>query len=99
MYLRNPEPPQWDLIPISPPLTGLASLALQVSQYDLIHEFNHMKLANKAYKMHKAGMLSLKKFGLGKLWVVKVWAQNIFIDLLAQLDHSKKIIFLTTDTY
>ena len=28
----------------------------------------------------------------GKLWVKKVLAQNDFIDLLAELDHFKKII-------
>ena len=32
--------------------------------------------------------LNLKKFGPGKLWVKKVWAQNILIDFLAELDHS-----------
>ena len=32
-----------------------------------------------------------KKFGPGKLQVEKVWAQNIFIDFLAELDNFKKI--------
>ena len=47
------------------------------------------KLA-KARKMRKpTGTLSLKFFGPGKLWVKKVLAQNIFIELI----HSKKISF------
>ena len=49
------------------------------------------KLA-KARKTRKSpGTLGLKKFGLGKLWVEKVWAQNIVINFLAELDHIKKI--------
>ena len=49
------------------------------------------KLA-KARKTRKSpGSLGLKKFGPGKLWVEKVWAQNIFIDFLAELDNYKKI--------
>ena len=39
------------------------------------------------------GALGLKKFGSGKLRVGKVWAYNIFIAFLAELDHSKKINF------
>ena len=55
----------------------------------LHQEFN--KLA-KAWKTRKSpGSLGLKKFGPGKLWVEKVWAQNIFIDFLAELDSFKKI--------
>ena len=30
-----------------------------------------------------------KKFGPGKLWVKKVWDQNISIDFLAEVDHFK----------
>ena len=37
--------------------------------------------------------LSLKKFGPGKLQVKKVWAQNIFINFLAELDHPKIFFF------
>ena len=37
------------------------------------------------------GTLGLKKFGPGKLRVKKVWAQNICIDSLAELDNFKKI--------
>ena len=33
-----------------------------------------------------------KKFGPGKLRVEKVWAQDIFTNFLADLDHSKKIL-------
>ena len=40
-------------------------------------------------------MLAHLKIGLGKLWVKKVWAQNILIHFLAELDHSK--IFLRTE--
>ena len=43
------------------------------------------KLA-KARKTRKSpGTLGLKKFGPGKLRVEKVWAQNIFIDFLANI--------------
>ena len=43
------------------------------------------KLA-KARKTRKSpGTLGLKNFGLGKVWVEKVWAQNIFIDFLANI--------------
>ena len=35
----------------------------------------------------------MKKFGPGKLWVEKVWAQNIFINFITEMDHPKKIIF------
>ena len=50
----------------------------------------------KARKMRKPpGTLDLKKFGPGKLWVEKVWAQNVFINFLAELDHSKKLFFET----
>ena len=38
-------------------------------------------------------MLGLKKFGPGKLRVKKVWAQDISIDFLAEVDHFK--IFCT----
>ena len=47
------------------------------------------KLA-KARKMRKPpGMLSLKKFGLGNLWVEKVWTQNTCILAI----HFRKIHF------
>ena len=47
------------------------------------------KLA-KARKMRKPpGTLGLKKFGPGKLWVKKIWGQNISIDFLAEVDHFK----------
>ena len=36
--------------------------------------------------------LSLKKFGPGKLQVKKVWAQNIFINFLAELDQFQEIV-------
>ena len=49
---------------------------------------NKKKLV-KAWKMY-----GLKKFGPGKLWVGKVLAQNIVIDILAELDHDKKILML-----
>ena len=39
------------------------------------------------------GTLGLKKFGPGKLLVEKVWAKNIVMDFLTELDHSKKILF------
>ena len=39
------------------------------------------------------GIIDLKKFGPGKLWVEKVWAQNIIIDFLTDLYHSKKLDF------
>ena len=39
------------------------------------------------------GTLGLKKFGPGKLRVKKVWAQDISIDFLAEVDHFK--IFCT----
>ena len=43
------------------------------------------KLA-KARKTSKSpGTLVLKKFGPGKLWVEKVWVQNMFIDFLAEI--------------
>ena len=38
------------------------------------------------------GTLGLKKFGPGKLWVKKVWAKNIVIDFLAELDDFKEVI-------
>ena len=41
--------------------------------------------------MLKPGTLDLKKFGLGELCFKKVWAQNIFIDFLAESDYSEKI--------
>ena len=51
------------------------------------------KLA-KAQKTRKSpGTLGLKKFGLGKLGVKKVWAQHICINFLAELDNFKKINF------
>ena len=51
------------------------------------------KLA-KARKTRKSpGMLGFKKFGPGKLRVQKVWGLNIFINFLAELDNSKKVIF------
>ena len=40
-----------------------------------------------------AGYARFEKFGPGKLRVEKVWAQNIFIDFLAELDNFKKIIY------
>ena len=47
------------------------------------------KLA-KARKMRKpAGTLGISLFGPGKLWFKKVWAQNMCIDFLAELDHSE----------
>ena len=45
--------------------------------------------------MHKPGTLCLNFFWRrpqGKLGVKKVWIQNIFINILAKLDHSKKIL-------
>ena len=39
--------------------------------------------------MRKPGTLGLKKFLPGKLPTKTVLAQNIFIDFLAELDHSK----------
>ena len=51
------------------------------------------KLA-KARKMRKPpGTLGLKKFGPGKLRVKKVWAQDIFIDFLAEVDHFKIFLY------
>ena len=51
------------------------------------------KLA-KARKTRKLpGTLGLKKFGPGRLRVEKVWAQNIFIDFLTELDNFKLPIF------
>ena len=39
----------------------------------------------KARKTPKSpATLGLEKFGPGKLWVEKVWAQNIFFDFLAE---------------
>ena len=38
--------------------------------------------------------LILKKFGPGKLLAKKVWAQNIFIDFLAELDRKKIFYFI-----
>ena len=60
--------------------------------------YSHNKLA-KPWKMRKpSGMLGVKKkFGPGKLLVEKVLAQNICIDFLTELDHSKKInVFVCT---
>ena len=58
------------------------------------YQYKYNKLA-KARKTRKSlGTLSLKKFGPGKLWVEKVWAQNISIDFLAEADNFKKINFL-----
>ena len=51
------------------------------------------KLA-KARKMRKPpGTLGLKKFGPGKLRVKKVWAQDILIDFLAEVDHLKIFLY------
>ena len=51
----------------------------------MINNLMKNKLA-KARKTRKSpGMLSLKKFGPGKLWFKKVWAQNIFIDFLEEV--------------
>ena len=48
------------------------------------------KLA-KARKTRKSlGTLGLKKLGPGKLFVKKVWAQNIFINFLAEMDNFKE---------
>ena len=48
------------------------------------------KLA-KARKTRKSpGTLGLNKFGPGKLWFEKVWAQNMYIDFLAELDNLRK---------
>ena len=56
-----------------------------------LHYFRRNKLA-KARKTRKSpATLGLKNIGLGKLWVEKVWAQNIVINFLAELDHIKKI--------
>ena len=41
---------------------------------------NLNKLAKARETRKSPGSLSLKKFGPGKLWVKKVWAQNIFMD-------------------
>ena len=41
--------------------------------------------------MREPGKLGLKKFGPGKLGVKKVWAQNIFIDFLAEFDQSSPV--------
>ena len=38
------------------------------------------------------GTLGLNKFGPGKLWFEKVWAQNIFIYFLAELDQFQEIL-------
>ena len=53
--------------------------------------FNKLAKARKTRK--SPGSLRLKKFGLAKLWVEKVWAQNIFSDFLAELDDYMKINF------
>ena len=45
--------------------------------------------------MHKPGTLVLKKFGAGNFWVKISLAQNICIDILTELDHSKNIFFLS----
>ena len=37
--------------------------------------------------MHKLGTFGLKKFGPGQLLVEKFWAQNTFINFLAELYH------------
>ena len=55
-----------------------------------------VKQARKSSEDAQAsGTLGLKKFGPGRLRVEKVWAQNIVIDFLAKLDHSKKIYLLS----
>ena len=53
--------------------------------------YNQKNKLAKARKTRKSpGSLGLKKkFCLGKFWVKKVWAQNIFIDFLAKLDNAK----------
>ena len=44
----------------------------------------------KSRKTRKSpGTLGLKKFGSGKLRVEKVWAQNTFINFLADVDKFK----------
>ena len=53
------------------------------------------RIKNKLAKARKTcklpGTHSLKKFWPGKVWVEKVWAPNIFIDFLAELDDFKKM--------
>ena len=54
------------------------------------------KLA-KARKMHKPpGTLGLKKFGPGKFWVKKVWAQHIekVEEKLKKIEEKEKLIKL-----
>ena len=52
---------------------------------------------NKLAKAQKAMLIAryaqFEKFGPGKLQVEKVWAKNIFIHFLAELDNAKKINF------
>ena len=50
------------------------------------------KLANARKTRKSPGTLGLNKFGPGKLWVKKVWAQSLFIDFLAILDNLRKLI-------
>ena len=70
---------------------------------DFIHNFGRACLEipphptyNKLAKARKTckwpGTLGLKKFGPGKLQVKKVWAQNISIDFLAELENLKNLV-------
>ena len=59
-----------------------------------VHKNKKRNKLAKARKTRKSpGTLGLKNFGPGKLWDKKVWARNIFIDFLAELDNFK-IFFL-----
>ena len=35
-----------------------------------------------------SGKISIKTFGLGKLWTKNIWAQNIFLDILRENIHT-----------
>ena len=66
----------------------------QPSNMTLYRGTNQIKKSSQKLGRHASRSLDTlckKKFGLGKLRVKKVWAQNICIDSLAELDNFKKI--------
>ena len=75
---------------LPPPLFFMSSFSISIKRS---HPFLTNKLAKARMTRKSPGTLGLNKFGPGKLWFEKVWAQNIFMDVLAELDHSKKTNF------
>ena len=66
---------------LPPPLFFMSSFSISIKRS---HPFLTNKLAKARMTRKSPSTLGLNKFGPGKLWFEKVWAQNIFINLLGE---------------